>query len=845
MLPATLYALCSSTPPPMPPNAVIGRDREIATVRDLLTGEDNRIVTLTGPGGVGKTSLALAVASELTGPPFDACALFVALDVVRDPAHVLTAVAAALGIPLHGDRTLRDRIAHELRDERLVLIADNMEHLLAAGPILAGLLPLCPGLSILATSRERLRVRGEIEVAVMPLPTPARLTMSGAQTTPDLATLAATPSVQLFVDRMKDANPAFDLNPINAESVAEICRRLDGIPLALELAAARARVLPPGALLRRMERRLPLLTGGPRDQPQRLQTMRDAIAWSHELLTPEEQAVFRRLSIFTGGFTLDAAETVAGDEDGKTARRQDGKETTPPDAPLHRGGEGAGGEVFSHVSRLISHVSVLDLVASLVEKSLVRAMEQEVPSGTTEAEPRFAMLEMIREFGQDALEASGENAATRTRHARWFAEQAEAAAPALAGPDRKLWLHRLETDDANLEAALTWAEASGDARTGLRLTGALREWFETTGQIDRGRTWAERMLALPYIADPADTDTARARGLTLHTASALAYRQSDYDAVMRFGAESFTIAESLGETIPAARALHTLGNGAYSLGDVDAAIDYYTKGLARGRQVGHAPTMATALTNMALTLINQGETDRAADLLAEALPITQAAGDTFRTANTIFALGRLARRQGDAPRAVARFEEALRLRRQIDQRSVPETLRRLADAREQTGDYAQAAAALRESLLLFRERGEWTEAKTTILQIAGLAERAGQRGPAARLSNLAEVSPSQELAITQTSDYDHAAVFALADEVLTSLTDVSATAPAAPAPGGLTPREIEVLRLVAEGKTDREIADALFISRNTVIRHVANILMKLDVNSRTAAASFALRNSIV
>ena len=303
-----------------------------------------------------------------------------------------------------------------------------------------------------------------------------------------------------------------------------------------------------------MERRLPLLTGGPRDQPQRLQTMRDAIAWSHELLTPEEQSVFRRLSIFTGGFTLDAAEAVAGDEGDSPGglrgaspsawgeRERENESAVPSPSPPH-----GDSRVPLSAAALSPSSSVLDLVASLVEKSLVRAIEQpETGLADREIEPRFAMLEMIREFGQDALEASGENAVTRARHARWFAEQAEAAAPALAGPDRRLWLHRLETDDANLEAALTWAEASGDARTGLRLTGALREWFETTGQIDRGRTWAERMLALPYLADPADTDTARARGLTLHTAAALAYRQSDYDAVMRFGAESLAIAEALG-----------------------------------------------------------------------------------------------------------------------------------------------------------------------------------------------------------------------------------------------------------------------------------------------------------
>ncbi len=255
--------------------------------------------------------------------------------------------------------------------------------------------------------------------------------------------------------------------------------------------------------------------------------------------------------------------------------------------------------------------------------------------------------------------------------------------------------------------------------------------------------------------------------------------------------------------------------------------------------------MATALTNMALTLINLGETDRAAELLAEALPITQSAGDTFRTANTIFALGRLARKQGDHARAVARFEEALRLRRQTDQRSVPETLRRLADAREQTGDYAQAAAALREALMLHRERGEWAGARTTIAQIAEIAERAGKREPAARLAALATDEPPRGLAITAAGEDDLTGVFSLANDLLAALSAISPSTPATPAPGGLTPREIDVLRLVAEGKTDREIGDALFISRNTVIRHVANILMKLDVGSRTAAAAFALRNNLV
>ena len=440
---------------PSPLTPLLGREREIAVVADLLRRDDVRLVTLTGPGGVGKTRLAVQVAHELEEALPDG-ATFVALAPLVDPGLVPSVVADALGLREAGDRPLVEHLTAFLRPKELLLVLDNLEHLLTAAPLVTRLLAACPGLTVLATSRELLRVAGEHAFLVPPLALPA--------TAPGVAPeeLAAAGAVRLFVERARAATVDFALTEANAAAVVAICRALDGLPLAIELAAARANVLSPAAMLARMERRLPLLTGGARDQPARLRTMRATVAWSHDLLLPEEQALFRRLAVFAGGFDLDAAQTAANAAD----------------------------ELFS---------DVLDGVVSLVDKSLLRRV------GGPGDGPRFGMLATIREFGLERLAESGEEGAVRAAHAAHFRALAQRAEPALKGPDQRAWVDRLEREHDDLRGALRWFLGEGDAESALRVSGLLGYFWWIRGSLLEGRGWLGEALALDRGAAPSRT----------------------------------------------------------------------------------------------------------------------------------------------------------------------------------------------------------------------------------------------------------------------------------------------------------------------------------------------------
>ncbi len=442
---------------PIPPTPLVGRERGLAAACGALLDEGVRLLTLTGPPGVGKTRLALAAGAALA-PAFPDGLWFVPLAAVADSTLVAGAVAAAVGVPDAGDRALPERLAEALGSRRALLVLDNFEQLMAAAPLVAALSAACPELRVLVTSRRPLRLLGERELRVPPLAVP-RPPAPGGGVAPRPTDDPPTPAVVLFLQRARDARPDAVLTGQDAEAVAEVCRRLDGIPLALELAAARLRHLTAPALLALLAPALPLLTGGARDLPARQRTLHDAIAWSYGLLEPDERAFFRRLGVFVGGCSIEGAAAIAGDWPAPDAG---GAASRPADA-----------------ARPAARLAALEQLAALVDHGLV----QPGPAG----DARFGLLETVREYALERLVDSGELEAARRRHALHFLGLAERAAGAMHGTHQGAWLERLERERGNLRAALDWAIARGEAGPGARLVVALRWFWEIRGGATEGR----------------------------------------------------------------------------------------------------------------------------------------------------------------------------------------------------------------------------------------------------------------------------------------------------------------------------------------------------------------------
>ncbi len=593
---------------PTPPTPLLGRDADVATLRALLLGDAARLVTLTGVGGTGKTRLAVAAAAAALDAFPDGVA-FVDLAPLRDSTFVAPTIAQALGVRNTRGRPIEEILQGYLHAKALLLLLDNFEHLLAAAPLVADLLAATLRLKVLVTSREVLRLRGEHVYAVEPLLVPP------LDKPLPLERLAEYPAVALFAQRAADAASGFRLTPGNAAAVAGICARLDGLPLAIELAAAHVRVLPPPALLTHLDHRLAVLTHGPRDLPTRQQTLQTEIQWSYDLLSEGEKALFRRLAVFAGGFTLEAADGVTGD----WRLEIEGSE---------------------------SPISTLDAVESLVAKSLLTHRENAT------GEPRFGMLETIREYALERLAASAEAEMVRQAHAAYFVTWIESVEPKLYGEGEIDWFARVEVEHDNLRAALAWEEAERDQETALRLAAAMRRFWYVRGYWSEGRRWLESILAW------ADGGTPRAQaGARLALGNMLGMLHAHAQA-LPYLEQVLDLYRSLGDTRRVSNVLQHLGKAALALGDLERAEAAAEESVQLARETGIRPLLALSLSQLGLLAWERGDDMRAESLLIEARAVARQAGSHREAAVVLVTLGFLAVLRDDACQASQRLREA-------------------------------------------------------------------------------------------------------------------------------------------------------------------------------------------
>ena len=738
----------------------VGRRHELDEVKRLLSAA--RLVTLTGTGGVGKTRLAVRAADGLRRAFPDGAWLAELAD-LDDDALLTPAVAAALDLRDATSRWPVATLIDHLAGKRLLLVLDNCEHLLDACAVLAdALLRGCPGLRVLATSRQPLGIAGETTLAVGPLSLP------GDDDGPEA--LGRSDAVRLFADRAAAVRPGFTIDEANAAAVAALCRRLEGIPLAIELAAGRLRALTVEQVAERLDDRLRLLTGGSRTALPRHQTLRATVDWSYDLLTEPERALWRRLSVFAGGFDLPAAEAV-----------------------------GAGGD--------LPEADVLDLLAGLVDKSIV-LME---PHG---AAARYRLLEAVREHGRERLTASGEAAAVRRRHRDLYAGLA--ALDRGLSHDQVAWLERLHTEEGNLRVALESSLADGEPEAGLKIASDLWLFWETHGHLGEGRRWLRVLLD----ACQAATRTT-ARGLWV--AGYLALVQGDPDGAEALLRESLDLGQRLGDEATVAFAHQFLGRWAMFAGDLDTAAGHTGRAVALHRGRGGAAHVSLALVQLGLIESFRGDHERALASYEEADAICAALGERWNRSYVLWGLGITVLRQGDPGRAGTLEREALRLKRDLDDRvGIPGCVEALAWVAGTGGDHERAARLLGAARVL-------RAGVQTALPGPFAADRA--RCEAAARAHLGDDGFARALAAGARLDPAGAVAAALGEEP-------AAATPSASAPSTLTPRETEVAELVAEGLSDREIADHLVIARRTAETHVQHILRKLGARSRAQVAAW-------